>query len=173
MKRKLIKQGLGGMTIYLPKKWIERKGLKGGDEINLIETEAGLIIGSESKEKKKVKITITDKNRHDILHILTHAYRKGYETITMEGLSDKDLRIIKNIVKDWLIGFEITEKTNSSCKIENISGSMVNVTNLYANSGSISTLNLTNVSATNINTTNITGSGVVSGSSVYGEIKSG
>ena len=54
MKRKLIKQGLGGYTIYLPKKWIDRKGLKEGEEINVVETDAGLVIGSDVKGRKEL-----------------------------------------------------------------------------------------------------------------------
>ena len=51
MKRKLIKQGLGGYTIYLPKKWVEEFGLKGSSEVNVDRWDSNLVISSKKLEK--------------------------------------------------------------------------------------------------------------------------
>ena len=75
MKRKLIKQGGGGYTIYLPKKWVDKKGLKEGNQVDVQETETSLIIGSPVKGKKEISIEITEENRTNIRNILTHIYR--------------------------------------------------------------------------------------------------
>ena len=121
MKRKLIKQGLGGCTIYLPKKWIDKKGLKQGDEIDIIETETALVIGSPIKKKKEISLEITNENKHDLKHMITHAYRKGFNAITINNINSILLNEIEKITKDLLLGFELTEKSNKQCKIENIS----------------------------------------------------
>lgn len=121
MERKLIKQGGGGYTIYLPKKWVDRKGLKAGEKVDVTETDSALLIGSPVKGKKQITITITDENRKDTLTMLTHIYRRGFDIITIKRIDSKLLKEITNITKDLLLGFEVTERNPTECKIENIS----------------------------------------------------
>lgn len=121
MERKLIKQGGGGYTIYLPKKWIDKKGLKEGDAIKIKETETNLIIGSDVKVKKAINVEINEENKDNIKNILTHIYRKTYNKITVTNIDPKILSEIKQITKDLLLGFEITEKKPNFCVLENIS----------------------------------------------------
>jgi len=121
MQRKLIKQGGGGYTIYLPKKWADKKGLTSGDNIEIIETETSLIIDSSIKGKKQISIEITNENKEDIKNILTHVYRKGFDKIIIKETDNKILKEIKTITKDLLLGFEITDKSQFSCTLENIS----------------------------------------------------
>ena len=121
MERKLIKQGGGGFTIYLPKKWLDRKGLKEGDNVKIIEKDASLIIGSSAQKRNDVTIKITQENKIDLQNILTHVYRKGYDKIKIEGFDKHLLKQIKNITEQLLLGFEITDQTKTSCMLENIS----------------------------------------------------
>ena len=121
MKRKVIKQGGGGFTVYLPKKWADKKGLKPGDQIDIKETGTALTLDTEVKERKQTSIEITEENRADIKNILTHLYRRGFDIIIITN-TDKELQDeIKAITNNILLGFEITEKQEKSCKIENIS----------------------------------------------------
>ena len=122
MKRKLVKQGAATMMISLPAKWIKQFNLKKGDEIDLEESGDNLVISKDRKKtKKQIRINITDENRKDILVILTHLYRKGFDIITIEGINPKLLNEIKTIVNELLLGFEITEREDAKCRIENIS----------------------------------------------------
>jgi phosphate uptake regulator len=121
MQRKLIKQGVGGYTIYLPKEWIDRKGLKEGDSVDIVEAENSLIIGSEAKKKKKFELEVGEEYEKDIEVILTHLYRRGFDKIVLNGISSAGLQKVKSVVKDLLLGFEVTEKSANSCTIENIS----------------------------------------------------
>ncbi len=121
MERRLIKQGGGGYTIYLPKKWVDRKKLHEGDIVDVKEVENSLIIGSEVKEKKEITIEITEQNREDIKVILTHAYRRGFDSIILKNTDQELIKKIKQTTKNLLLGFEITEKSEKQCKIENIS----------------------------------------------------
>jgi len=120
MERKLIKQGLGGFTIYLPKKWLDKKGLKEGNSVELIETDSNLIIGSKFKKNKSIEINITDENKKDLKNMLTHIYRKGYDKISLLNLNQNTIKEIKEITKELLLGMEITERTTNSCIMENI-----------------------------------------------------
>jgi phosphate uptake regulator len=121
MQRKIIKQGINGYTIYLPKSWVESKGLKGGDSINIKETGTSLIIGSPNVQKKETTIKLTEVNNQDIRNILTHLYRNGFSIIRFENTNEKTSEDIRTITNDLLLGFENTEKTQSKYTIENLS----------------------------------------------------
>jgi phosphate uptake regulator len=121
MNRKLIKQGKGGLTVYLPKGWIERKHLKPGDEVRIDDTDAGLLIGSAVKKKQELVFDIGNIEPKKLRVILTHMYRVGYDKIFLKNVSPTAQAEIKSIVAERLLGFEVTSKTKSSCTIENIS----------------------------------------------------
>jgi phosphate uptake regulator len=121
MKRKIIKQGLGGYTIYLPKEWIDKKGLKAGQEIEIIEKDTELSIRSQSSQKKSITINIDDINRSNIKILLTHSYRKGFDRIKIQHIDEKITKEIRSATQQLLLGFEMTEQTSTSCTLENIS----------------------------------------------------
>lgn len=121
MERKLIKQGGGGFTIYLPKKWIDKKGLKEGDEIKIEEVGNSLFIDSAIRDNKEIIIKINEQNKKDISVILTHIYRKGYNQVLIENINSGLFKEISLVTSDLLLGFEITEKSETKCKLENIS----------------------------------------------------
>ncbi len=66
MKRTLIPQGKGGLTIYLPKPWLDKKNLKAGDSIEVEEINTELLIKGTAKTAKKIELFITKENEHDI-----------------------------------------------------------------------------------------------------------
>jgi len=120
MKRKVVKLGPSTLVVSLPSKWIKSQKIEAGNELEMTEAEGTLVLnsGDKKKEKKEITVEITDENRHNLLHILTHVYRAGYAKITIKGdnLSDE----VKNITKDILLGFEVTNRGNESCIIENV-----------------------------------------------------
>lgn len=121
MQRKLIKQGLGGYTVYLPKKWLDKKGLKQGDHVEIDELNKDLIITSDVKSKKSISIKINQDNKKDIKNILTHVYRKGFDIIKVEKTDLETEKQIKQIIKKYLLGMDIIKKTEKTIFIENIS----------------------------------------------------
>ncbi len=121
MKRTLIAQGKGGLTAYLPKAWIDSKGLKAGNSVDISDVDGRLIIQSEKKEVKEVTLYLNNDNKHDVTTLLSHAYRAGYDKISIES---SDIRIQKEVVtitKDKLLGFEVVAKEQGKIVIENIS----------------------------------------------------
>lgn len=121
MKRKLIKQGLGGLTIYLPKKWADKKGLKEGDEVEVTEKDTLLLVQTSVQARKETTIQITKENYNNILVLLSHAYRQGFDSITLEGMGNAQIKELQKLVPTLLIGFEVTKKTSDSCVLENLS----------------------------------------------------
>jgi phosphate uptake regulator len=121
MERKLIRQGGGGYTVYLPKAWVERKGLKAGTNVTVEETEAALVISAPRKLRRDTVLAITDENRGDVQNLLTHLYRRGADSIL---LTEADPRTVQHATKtaaDLLLGFEITEKEGKKMRLENLS----------------------------------------------------
>jgi phosphate uptake regulator len=120
-ERTLIKQGGGGYTIYVPKKWITAKGLKEKDSVFIEEKNGLLLIQAKPKKKKQVKLIFDETNKHDIRTLLTHFYREGCEEVKCEGVDAATFSKIITIVNQHLLGFEIIERDENSCVIGNIS----------------------------------------------------
>jgi hypothetical protein len=117
VKRKLIKQGAGGSTIYLPKHWVESRGLKEGDEVAIDDRGTSLLISAGKQERKKTELTLTPESQHDVRNILTHLYRNGFDVITLRNADPKAVAIL---TKELLLGFEITSSVDP-VTLENIS----------------------------------------------------
>jgi phosphate uptake regulator len=120
-KRKLVKQGRFTMMISLPSKWIKENSLEKGDEINLVEKGNSLIIGlEEEKEKKTTQINFSSLTESSIRTLITNAYRRGTDKITVNFNDEKQFIILQEVINSRLIGFEIIKKQGNSCIVENI-----------------------------------------------------
>jgi phosphate uptake regulator len=121
MKRKLIKQGLGGLTFYVPKKWTEINHLKAGDEIEVQEEDSKLIIfGRGAPDKYKTSITLEKASKHFIHELIGNLYKKGYDEIKVGFDKPDTLKIIEEVVNE-LLGFEIVDIKNKKITIKNVS----------------------------------------------------
>ncbi|MBT4824555.1 hypothetical protein HN695_07560 [Candidatus Woesearchaeota archaeon] len=120
MRRKLIKQGLGGLTFYVPKKWSKRLNLKAGDEID-VEEEGNILMITPEKITKDEKITIntTDMNDNSLKIALVSAYWQGFETIIL--ISKKPFKIVKvNKLVGSLVGLVVTDQSDNKIEIKNV-----------------------------------------------------
>jgi phosphate uptake regulator len=120
MKRKLIKQGKGALTLSLPKDWIDFNELKYGQEINIYEEDNKLIIqATETKRIKETSINLDYQTHEDYRNIIATLYRGGYDVINV-NFSDK--RVIPKLQKvmESLYGFEIFSIKKNSCIIKSI-----------------------------------------------------
>lgn len=122
MKRKLIKQGKEGLTMYIPKKFIDKHNLVGGDELEVEELENSLILSVETI-KKKIKTTqlkLLYENEGYIRDYIIHLYVLGYTKITLYYNSPKEFEYIENSINNYVLGFEITQESKNFVVIENI-----------------------------------------------------
>ncbi|MBN1175679.1 phosphate uptake regulator PhoU [Candidatus Woesearchaeota archaeon] len=119
MERKLIPQGLGGFTVYLPKKWIDKKGLTKEDTISITESNGDLIIRKDKTSEKTSTINFDKTDTQYIHYWLTHIYRNNYSKIIITG-KELPIKEITKIVEKLLLGFLVTNHTNDKCVIENI-----------------------------------------------------
>ena len=120
MERTLIKQGGGGYTIYLPKPWVDKKGLKEGDKIRLQEKDTSLVIQASVLGRRVTTLALDPEAKSEIKVLLTHLYRRGFDAINIENTDEKSFKEIKAILP-LLLGFEITERTSRKCTLENLS----------------------------------------------------
>lgn len=121
MKRKLVKQGAATMMISLPTKWIKENNLNKGDEVDVSEVEKDLVISKEVHDsKKETEITITSPLVTVVRIMITNAYRADYHKVKVNYKDKKVYSIIKELVDEQLLGYEIIKKEEGYCVIENI-----------------------------------------------------
>lgn len=121
MKRKLVQLGEKSLLVSLPAKWIQLRGLKKGDEIDLKPIENSLLISPEIKiEKKSAQLKVTSENQHYIRMVLNALYGSGYDQLTIMFENKKQLKIIKDTIDAYYLGFDITTEKEDYLIIENI-----------------------------------------------------
>ena len=121
MRRKLVQQGASTMMISLPAKWIQEHGLKKGFEISIEPVRAGLLLSAGDRvEKRKTEITLTHLAESSIRTRITTTYRKGYDQIKVNFDNENQFKILDEVMGTRLIGFEIVEKKDKYCLVENI-----------------------------------------------------
>ncbi len=121
MQRKLIAQGLGGITVNLPKKWIDAHHLSKGDEVEIGDSDGKLIISPTSrKQKREVTIKLVGMEESLIRILIGNTYRLGYDSIKVEFEEERQFQILNEVIQKRIIGFEIVRKEAKSCLVENV-----------------------------------------------------
>ena len=122
MRRKLIKQGLGALTICLPKQWVVQTSLKGGDEVDIDVLGKGLVINAKGKPiKREIQLKITTTSKEYLRNLLNQLYRAGYDKITLNLKSQEQSILAQKFIQMFLLGFEITKNSGKSVTAESIS----------------------------------------------------
>ncbi|MFT4303652.1 MAG: AbrB/MazE/SpoVT family DNA-binding domain-containing protein [Candidatus Woesearchaeota archaeon] len=122
MRRNIIKQGKNSYTMTMPISWIRDNNIDGGSEVLVEEEDNNIIISTINKAPLETSIIVNLKkfSERSIKNIIFQLYRKGYDkiTCTFQNLIQRD--IIKKIVKNNLLGFEVIIEKNDKVVIENI-----------------------------------------------------
>lgn len=122
-QRKLIKLGNSSFAISLPKEWVEKSGLKKGDNIIVERNGSGeLIISSEFKKVNGEGVKVLDfsniDDKNTIIRELSTAYVQDYSKLEVRGLKDKEKRAHVKEHASYLMGLEIIEKDEDSITIK-------------------------------------------------------
>jgi phosphate uptake regulator len=119
MKRTLIAQGKGGVTLYLPKKWVDNQELVAGDEVSLQIRDEGILITSDQIKQKELSVDLS-LYEEDIFSLLSHSYRQGVDKLIFQNCDvDKQSQIKKLLPK--LVGFSISNQTENELTIVSLS----------------------------------------------------
>jgi len=122
MKRKVIKQGNGTLTITLPKPWTKKVGLTGDDEIEMTETDVGLTISSErSSNMQKIQINAKKFNEKVLRLTLSAAHKSGFDEIEVLYDSPLVVKVVYELVKELYMGFSVVEQTQKRILLKSIS----------------------------------------------------
>ena len=121
MQRKLVQQGTATLMVSLPRSWVQKSRLKKGDEISIVETGDSLVLSRHSKtEKRSVSCNISNYTESAIRTKIVNLYRSGFDSIQIVFKDAQQYKIILNVIRTYLIGFDITKKEETTCQIENI-----------------------------------------------------
>lgn len=141
MRRRLIKQGIGALTVTLPKNWVSKHNLNAGDEIEMEEYERTLLLKTEGKSNALTKTIINIDNLIQplIWRYIISAYRLGYDEIIVKfsnidkiydvrlsslGILEKKgkmgvIEIIQDVVSRC-IGAEVIDQEDNFCVIKDL-----------------------------------------------------
>jgi phosphate uptake regulator len=129
MRRKVIRQGHNTLTVSLPIKWAKAHNLKEGEEIDLNEKGANLIISKEAyRGGGTINVDITGMHRNSIIMLLESFYNYGYDVINITSkdtkvkwiLYDEDWQISKivNYSANLMVGAELVKSEKGNYIIE-------------------------------------------------------
>ena len=111
MKRKIVKQGAATLMVSLPSKWCKQFSIEKGDEVNMEATDSNLIISpKEIKIKSETEVTLTGLTESFIKTLIVNTYRMGYEKIKVNFSSDFQFRVLQEVIKTGLVGFDVIKK---------------------------------------------------------------
>ena len=121
MKRKIVKQGAATMTISLPAKWCKSSSLKGGDEIELDEKNNNLIISTTKLNTlKQTKLDLTNLDERVVRWSLSSLHKSGFSEIELIYKDISILKVVRELIKDLLIGIAIIEQTDKRFVLKSI-----------------------------------------------------
>lgn len=109
--RKLIKLGNSSYAIALPKGWVDKSGLKKGDNVYVSPNSHGeLILAPEqslANGNKIKKLDVAQLDYRAIMNELRSAYVQDNDILQISGFSRDKKEFIKEVTQKELIGFEI------------------------------------------------------------------
>jgi phosphate uptake regulator len=122
MRRNVIGQGNNSYTLTLPIEWIRDNNLSSGDEIELKLEDNNIIVSILKKKPLTASIVVNLKkySERSIKNIVFQLYRKGFDKIICTLTDTKQKEMLKKIVRQNVLGFEVTDEENGKCIIENV-----------------------------------------------------
>ncbi|MDW8063298.1 MAG: phosphate uptake regulator PhoU [Candidatus Caldarchaeum sp.] len=116
--RRVQRVGSGTLTVSLPRKWVEKSGLKPGDVVSIVEmSDATLKLETRPNRSAQHTVLTLDvskiRDRELLTRLIIGAYLQGYEEINViggDGISEEVQSAIASTV-DMLPGVEIVEQS--------------------------------------------------------------
>jgi len=132
MRRKIIQLAGKTLVVSLPSKWVKSSGVRKGDEIELIESEKGLLVAPvENKNVVKSLLDVSGLNSSLVWYYLTGAYVRGVDEIDVRFSESmilnprtKQLVDIVAFISDVvasLIGMEVVRYGANFCIVKEVS----------------------------------------------------
>jgi hypothetical protein len=125
MEKHLFKFGKGSAAFIVPKRWIEKRGLKYNGAVFISENEAGdLIVSTKNTLKEDAAKIIDDKTSVGIITrwIGVH-YMYGTHKLKISSrnvITRAQVRAVEDKVEGWCSGFEIVSQSKNDMIIEDL-----------------------------------------------------
>ncbi len=123
MRRKIIKQGNNSYTLTIPIHWIKEHNLDGSQDVEVNEEDGKLMVAVPSEMKRpevSLNVDISKYNERTIKVVVFQAYRKGFDKMIVTYGEMKQLEVVRSLVTNSLLGFEIVSEEQNKCVIQNI-----------------------------------------------------
>jgi hypothetical protein len=122
MIRKLVQHGPSTLITSIPAEWIRKHRLKRGDEISLENLDDSILISASVRQtiKSKAEVELYSDVESYIRMVILNAYRRGIDILKIKLKSPEQIKIVQDIVDNYILGFEITERSQTACVIENL-----------------------------------------------------
>jgi len=122
--RKLIRLGNSSFAIALPKDWVDKSGLKKGDDVFVERNSNGeIILSSKFKkigEDKPISLDLKGKDETSLQIDIIGAYLRDYNTFKIKNnIEAIDKKHIKELVKN-LMSFEIIEENKEEIILKDL-----------------------------------------------------
>lgn len=123
MRRKIVMNGPSSLTVTLPSQWTKEHNLNKGDEIDIIETDDGLLIRpvGNTPAIKKTALYLDDIGKEMYTDILLALHNIGYDEIKINCKCEKTTKDINSYLNKMQLGFEIMKPKKHGFIIQNIS----------------------------------------------------
>jgi len=111
MRRKLVQQGQGTMTVSLPKKWVDRFGLENGGEVDISEINTRVIVEAPSSGTSTTRYFDCSKMTTNLLtNFFIGLYNAGVKDFELQGLSAEQVKRTSKLASEQL-GFEVVKSS--------------------------------------------------------------
>ncbi len=120
MKRKLVQQGTSTLMVSIPKSWADENKLSKGKEVDVTETQEGILISTNSQgspTKTMLDLKSVDRLKFRLFAIL---YQQGVDEITIKYEKESQVRTILERVLPELLGMEVVEQSRTELKVRDV-----------------------------------------------------
>ena len=122
MKRKVIQIAESTQLISLPRKWTLKYGIKKGDELEVEEKGARIVVTPDKKVLTKELTADVSGLTPDLAgKFVSRAYQKGYDRLKLKFDNPEIMIAIQSKIPE-LMGYEIMDKNREQCEIQVLSG---------------------------------------------------
>jgi len=131
MKRKVVQHGPSTLIVSLPSKWVQKYGVKKGDELDCEENGNSIVVRTDKAvDIGKIDLDLSGLDRTSILYSIRSMYKLGYNNInsyfkkpTAFHYRIKEERPILFIIHEELsrlTGIEIIQQRENSCQLKTL-----------------------------------------------------
>jgi len=117
MLRKVVQQGPATLMVSLPKKWVERYGVKKGQEVHVEAQDHQLLVATDTPARKEKSVTLAIDDWLFAYSYLRRAYRHGYTDVMINYPDEAVAGRVKELVAN-LFGADILDQTDKTFRIK-------------------------------------------------------